>query len=436
VRGTRTAAAVAVLVIAATAAAEDIVVSGSDGDFQAALAAARPGDRVIVEKGVHRGHFVLRTDGVEVVAGPRARFVARDRSGRAAPVVRVVADGSRLRGLVVVGGRIRIDGDRGAAVDCVIRGAPAGDGAALEVEGRDAELLGNRVDRSSRAPTALRASGSRARVAGNSVAVGPRATSGIVVEGIDPHVEGNAVAGRGGGAGIAAAGHSPRIDGNRLAGVALQVEGDNGIVGGNEVTGSPLGLAAMEVVGHGNLLRSNRILDGEDSGLRVVGDRNVVEGGEVRNMGTSVDGVDFGHGVILRGEGNAARGVAVEACLGDGFRLVGAFEWIWDPRSWAWREVPVTGAAAVRVEDCVATGVGACGLGNWSAGTRVSGSTFLGNGVDVADGSGFSLFEENDWISGGPGWTGSNPPAPDLGDRRSIRNSPVGGGGAGGVGGE
>jgi hypothetical protein len=439
VKGSRSAAIAAiaaVLATGATAAAGDIVVSGSQGDFQAALAAARPGDRVIVEKGVHRGHFLLRADGVEVVAGPRARFVARDRSGGAAPVLRVVGDGNRLRGLVVVGGRLQLEGARCAAEDCVIRGAPAGDRAALEVEGRDAELLGNRVERSSRAGTALRVRGSRARVAGNLVAVGPRTSAGIVAEGIDVHVEGNAVEGRRGGVGISTGGHSPRIDGNRLAGVTLRARGDNGILAGNEVTASPLGRAAVDVAGNGNLLRTNRIADGEDTGLLVEGDGNVVEGGEVRNQGTSIAGVDYGHGVILRGAGNGASGVTVESCLGDGFRVVGRILWTWDGAAGMWSQVPVTGAIPMRIEACMATGVGACGLGNWSGGTLVTGSTFLGNGVDVADGSGFSIFEGNDWSTGGPGWTGTNPATPDLWRDEPVRTSPRVGGGGNGVGGE
>ena len=37
----------------------------------------------------------------------------------------------------------------------------------------------------------------------------------------------------------------------------------------------------------------------------------------------------------------------------------------------------------------------------------MTGSTFVGNGVDIVDGQGFSAFQDNAFDTGGPGWTGA-----------------------------
>ena len=56
---------------------------------------------------------------------------------------------------------------------------------------------------------------------------------------------------------------------------------------------------------------------------------------------------------------------------------------------------------------CTGTASGTCGLGNWTVGTSVDGSTFTGNGVDVVDGADFAGFVDNTYETGGPGFRGT-----------------------------
>ena len=111
----------AVLALVSPALAADITVPGDFQNLQDALDAARPGDRVLVQRGTHRGTFRVEIDGVEVEAHPEARFIV-DRGGEKTFVAfRVSGYGATLRGLRVHRGGVVVTGDRVTVEDCEFR---------------------------------------------------------------------------------------------------------------------------------------------------------------------------------------------------------------------------------------------------------------------------------------------------------------------------
>lgn len=134
--------------LAAPAAAEVLRVPAEQGALGRAVAAARPGDTLVLEAGVHDGPVIIETpltlegNGAAVVRGPGD-----------GTVIRVAAPGVTLRGLAVEGSGIRLDLlDSGIALDKPAIGAVVehnrltGNLIGIDVQGaRDVTVRGNTI---------------------------------------------------------------------------------------------------------------------------------------------------------------------------------------------------------------------------------------------------------------------------------------------------
>jgi hypothetical protein len=410
-----TASVAVVLGSASAALAEDLRVPADFPNLQDALVAAAPGDRILLERGTHRGPFVATADDIEIVGSPRARIVRRQgRLGSGLATLTILGDRVRVRGVRFSGADLHLLGEDGSAEECTFGGRLSLAGPVpLRLEGRGGIAAGNLVDRTCRAFIGIVAWGEGSAIVDNVVDGARVRWEAVAVNGDGTTVAGNDLRGGGDGPSLSVLADGAVVEDNLLEGGGLRLRGDGNGIAGNLVEGSPLGSASLDVAGDGNLLRENACLDGADTGVLLAGRDNVLSGNEVRGNGTVVDGVGYGHGFVVVGPGNVVVDSTVEDCVAEGFSLSGnvVSEWVDHGTWWEWVERAGDG---IVLDGCTATGAGSCGLGNWTEGTEVTDSAFLGNGVDVVDGFGFEVFDGNDWISGGPGWTGTIPGAPSL----------------------
>jgi hypothetical protein len=398
----------AVLVaVAAAAQARDIHLPGDFRDLQEALAAAESGDRVLLDRGTYRGNFTLRADGVEIVGAPGARIVA----ARKGPALAAVGDDLAVRGLLFRKGGLRIAGNRVLVEGCTFERIrdrdPDRNDVPLDARGIQVSLRGNAVLGTAEGWSGILVNGGQARVTGNRVD-GRRLGIAVNVAGDSVQVEGNDVTTEPGRGGIALRGEGGRVLSNRVDGSDIGVTGSGNTVEGNEVSGAGLGRASISVAGSLNVLRGNAVEGGLDTGILVRGNSNLLRGNRVVGIGSVVEGRPVGHGFVARGSGNRLLENTVDGCVAEAFRVVGNQRetWTWDPVNGNSFSIAPMGPGN-EILACTGTGAGTCGLGNWTIGTSVTGSTFTGNGVDVVDGAGFEAFEGNTYGTGGPGFAGS-----------------------------
>ena len=410
-RNTVAAVAASVLVLggfAAEAAATDIHVPGDFRRLQDAVDAAKPGDRVFVDRGRHRAPINVRTPDIEIIGSARARIVGKD-MGNFHGSLFVHADGVAVRGLVFVKSGVRSEADRTTVDGCVFRRYADANvsRAVISVFGSSAEVTGNEIQADCRAPMGIEVLGDRATVSGNRVA-GRLDTFAVRVVGEQPLAEGNGVDAPLALRGLIVAGDAAVVRENALEACDLIVIGDGSAVSANTVVGADIGQASISVEGNGNLLVGTGIEGGLDTGVLVRGNDNVLEGNAVEGNGSYVDGLPWGHGFVVRGSGNLLTDNAADGCVAEAFRVVGNGEvqLVMHPDGrWEW--MPVALGDGNVLDGCTGTGAGTCGLGNWTVGTEVTGSTFEGNGVDIVSGFDFPLFSGNSWNTGGPGYEGS-----------------------------
>jgi hypothetical protein len=405
----------AVLAAAAVARADDIHVPGDFGNLQRALTSANPGDRILLDARTFRGSFQVETDGVEIVGQPGTRILGRRHTSRRDERnfgLRVEADGVVVRGISFERRGLKAEGMNTRVEGCRFTGTiPEGRGGTiLDVYGAGSVVTGNEVVAAPGLEYALEVRGEACVVTDNRVE-GPVEEAGILTAGNGVLVDGNEIS-------LDPVGETdiPRLDlprgidsfsvggtvsANRVRGTGIRVHFADHLVEGNTVEDAPLGVASIFLRGDAGVVRGNRVLRGEDTGVLVVGDANRIEDNSVQDNGC-VLGVfgqtRFGHGFISRGTGNVLEDNRAEYCVGEAFRVVGARD-----------------TSIVR---CTGTGAGTCGLGNWAPSTSVTDSVFTDNGVDVVDGGGFGTFDGNTWETGGPGYVGSGngATAPDVWD--------------------
>jgi len=397
---------VSLSVFAPAARADDILVPGDFRDLQEALDSARPGDTVLLGRGTFRGPFTLATDRVTIVGEEGTRILGpglRRDDDRVPPALVVAADGVSVQGVSFLRGGVEVAGDDAALRDCSFRriASRRREAFAVLIEGDRADLEGGEVLLGGRLPmnsTGVFVNGEDASISGVGLTGSPHCLP-IQVSGDGARVEGNTIATLGVN-GIILNGAEGTVADNTMQGALLDVWGDGNAVTGNVSTGVPFGMPSILVQGDGNVLEDNEARYGGDTGVVVVGEGNLLRRNTVANNGTIQDGARLGHGFVVRGSGNRLEGNSVLGCVGEGFRVVENLRWNWD--AWCWEPGPGN-----EVVGCSGTGAGTCGLGNWTTGTDVTGSTFTDNGVDVVDGGGFDQFEGNTYDTGGPGFQGS-----------------------------
>ncbi len=385
-------AAAAVLAAAVAARADDIRVPQDYRTIQQAVDAARPGDRVLVSRGRHRGPVVVSANGIEIV-GNGARLVAprarrsHTEGDRVGPAMLVRAHYVTVRGLTFERGGLVVLGDGASIEDNTFQPlARRGnwEGTALRVEGDGAAIRANTVDAATLTwGTGISVVGNGAVVEGNQV-TDVTSGIGILVTGGDFVVSGNTLEG------IGAAGGDGYCPGIYVDNAGGDVEG--GLVEGNAVRHGPT--AGFVVAGRGIVLRGNtdevlpegRSGEWTPTGFVIEGDVNVLEGN-----------TSLGGGFTVVGDGNTVTGNHAVGTVGNGFTVDG------DGNSLEGDDVDgsdeegiqILEGAGNAVDGCSATGCASCGLGNWGTDTSVTGSTFLGNGVDFINGGTLTVFEGN-----------------------------------------
>jgi len=403
-----------VVLVASTAAAraDDLHVPRDFRRLQAALDAAKPGDRVLVDRGAWKGTFEIRTSGIEVVAGPKARLVAAaSRAGFWRPVLDIRADDVAIRGFTVQKGWITAEGD-GIVIEgnTFKRFANADSyGGFLRIDGDRAVVASNTILRDSRTPVGISVWGNDATVVGNRIE-SRLMEEAIHVLGDAGTVESNEVVMTAEGTGIRVGpGPGHTVTGNTVSGAPLLVFGDGSVVRGNTVRDAGLGQASILADGNDMAILDNGSADGLDTGLLVRGDGNLVQENDVSGVGTAMTGETVGHGIVVRGSANLLVSDVVEGCCGEAFRVVGndRTELVMDPDTGAWFWKRSCLGPGNDVVACIGTGAGTCGLGNWTLGTGVTDSVFVDNGVDVVSGEDFDVFDGNTWQSGGPDFEGT-----------------------------
>ena len=389
------AAAVLVVGIAAPAAwAEDIHVPGDFRRLRDALAAAAPGDRILLEDGVHRGPFVVTTsdiviqgDGGRIVQGARA---LRSRSAEADAAIVVRADRVTLKSLDLLRGGIRVEGDDVRVQFCHVerfsdrRHAAVG----IEVTGARASVLGNQLLGGRWAFHGVRITGPDAFVSRMTILDGPGGR-GIEVNGDGARVVDNRFQQAVGEEAIVVEGMLPLVEANFIrydegqAG-AILVTGDGATIRDNEIEADRLDGSAIHVEGDDALVEDNEAVADGATAILVRGDRNrilvnVTMGNPNRFF--SETAFRFGHGISVRGSDNLLSGNRLYSSPADSIRILGG--------------------ATNTIDDCQSYSAGACGLLNVSQDSVVTGSQFTSSSIDVFNGGSFALFDTTWFNSGG-----------------------------------
>ncbi len=426
-RGIFVVAVVAVLVpwLAEPALAGDILVPRDHRNLQDALDEAGPGDRVVIQRRTVRGEYEVTRDGIEIVGGERGTRFAGGKSRRARRTrIDVAADGVTVRHLDFSRSGITVTGDDFTAEDCTFRKAgPGQGGAALVVIGDRATARDLDLDLTTRDDAfrfGMDVTGDDAVVTGCTVTGGEECFA-LDVQGDRALVEGNDFekGPRHFVARLNGDGHVVRD--NAIRGARFTAFASDSLVSGNVFTDADFGRPALYVVGSENAILGNEVTGSADSGIVVYGDGNAIAGNGVTDAGTVIEGVRYGNGFVVRGSGNLLANNESLRVQGEGFRIMGN---TWDEREGEGYMVPGSTADPLgpgnELLNCSANGSGRCGLGNWTLGTCVTGSTFYGNGADIVDTGGFDVFTDNRYITGGPGFTGGGTGvlAPDWGALR------------------
>jgi hypothetical protein len=442
-------AAVAVLVLAASASAKTLKVPRQYPTIQDAVDAAAPGDTILVSKGTYSGTVHVNTPGLRLV-------------GKKAILDGNVA-GVSVDGLLVDGNDVTVQGfefrngnrqvvaiaDRTTVSRCVFRGA--GDQAVL-VLGEWTVVTGCRVD--GVWGYGIRAVGNSASVTRNTVRGG--ANGGIVIDGEDALVDRNLVtryqmngivsygpratvtrnrvtfcnapgivhAGDDGllasntvenalGYGIVATGDRLTVEGNsaRACQTGMYLAGDDLHLRSNESTGTTGdgfvvegdGFEATDNVARGTggsgfclrnatssgggLVKGNLAQDSSRSGFRLDSVRSAsVEDNRALDCGT---GPDAGFLLFDVQETTLARDEAAGS-VRDGFVVQGGENTLVDcvARDCVADGFDVAWGSRNTLRGCTATGNGGEGLDNGGADTTVDGGTYLDNRIDIAQSGG------------------------------------------------
>ncbi len=412
--GPSTAAGITFAVVLAAAAglarADDLRVPGDFGDLQEALDSARPGDRVLLERGTHRGTFVVDVDDVEIVGTPGARLVGeRGEDGTPLAIV-VTGDGVTLRDLTIRSGGVSLAGRDGAVDGCTFRrfSSPAWTGVVTTEAG--GTVSGNDFGRGCRGAASVLVLDRSATVTDNDLDR-TRTDAAIVVWADGTVVSGNDIRAPRGGLGIDVRADGVALVENDLRGAAISVVGHGGLIDGNLLHRSPAGRASVTIEGDAIDIVDNVITDGEDTGVVIVGDDHSLTGNEVLRPGSSRHRGDFGHGIVLFGDGNLLVSDVVTDARGEGIALQSAVSWEFESDL---QSVLGGTLAGNTVVGCASTGAGSCGLGNWTRFTSVTDCTFTGNVVDVVSDEPFAEFSGNVWSSGGPEFDGTGFPVTTM----------------------
>ncbi len=427
-------AAIALLALAAPAFATDRVVGRNKPyrTIQAAVAAARSGDRILVGPGVYRENVVF--DGLDDLQfiGRRAVWDGQIGPGESGDCLSGRGQGTLVQGFTFRHGHshVVIEGDATHVTKCLSRNA--GD-AAFRLAGKGVTVDGNRVVGSAQA--AVEVQGSSATMTRNQVR--NCGSVGLAALGDLADVEGNDVRTSDGGAyvvgddasivanttvnvayaGVFAAGDHVSVVGNSCTNTAhgsgVVVHGDSMEVASNRVNGGRGGLELHgdSVSVHDNVIRSTGgvirrlAIDGGDGAVSL--DPSSVGGGTVerntvsdagttgyrltsRNLTVRSNsalrcGAPWSGGFVIEGDGVVVEDCTAEACTRSGF---------------------VVSGASVRLTRCTATNCGgdgfrvfgdaplltslrakdnsAEGLDNRGTLTVMQGCTLLGNRIDVA----------------------------------------------------
>ncbi len=414
--GIRTLVLVAAVVSPAAAFADDLHVPGDFRRFQEALDAAVPGDRILLEGGVHRGPFVVLTDDL-VIEGIGATLVQKASASRSSSPERDAAlsvhgDRVTIRTLRIRRGGIRVQGE-GALIDrCIVE--QAGNRKhlvhGLEVLGDDACIQFCVLEGGRGRFQGLRVDGARADVWRNGIS-GVREGRGVEVVGDQARISQNTLSDIQAREAIVVRGEIGTIDGNEVGvadgtGGTLLVEGDGGVISRNRVGDGSTGSPSILVEGSGGTVADNVVTAGAGTGIIVRGDGTAVEGNEVSGWFSS-EATFGGHGIVVRGSDNVLHGNSSWGAPADGIRVVGGYGNV--------------------IDGCRMSRSGACGLLNLTTGTSVTGSGFWSSAMDVVNAGSFSRFAGNSFDSGSANpstFTGSTGPEADFGievDPRGFR---------------
>ncbi len=280
-------AALAVMLIGSVADAYEWRVPEDARSLRAALRRAQPGDSIVLSGARLRAPLTIRSPGVTIVGN--GALLRGGRRGR--PVLRVRASGVTLRGLRLVNGGVRIDGDNVTLDDVRIR--DTGQAAAVSARGDGVRIVDSQIGRATYKTTRRnvvdvlgdRAELTRVEFGGATwtrARPGPLGAFDVAcIRGNDAVMTGNSVA----------TGNGAR---------AFHVVGDDATVRDNSAADCPDGVL---IEGDRATVTGNRVEDGFGIAIEVLGDdgtanKNVLE----RRTG---DGITF------RGERATATGNAI-----------------------------------------------------------------------------------------------------------------------------
>jgi hypothetical protein len=423
--------AVLFVVSSAAALADDIYVPRDHGTIEEALAAAAPGDRVIVLGGKYENVIVTRGD-IEIIAkgamirdtleiaGSRVS-VSGFRLDRRADVL-ITGDDVTLTGIKASGGyywhNIMVDGGRRAT----IAGNKLSQGIIQVPHGADATITGNRlksgtIDTSDVGAAILSNSVPTIDVSGDQASVLDNRCRSLGLSGDSCDVANNRVLKE-----LGIHGDSALATGNVVFG-SISVHADDVTIAGNDVTIAGTGVAAIEVRGGsrgtitGNVIthRGGFGIEGRwrSDGLTIIGNdihgfasrTSIAIGGDgitiANNTIVQTDAADGkGNGIEISGDANVVTGNDIGAVTRDAIVVVsGTGTVVSDERIDA---APGCGlvvtcrASGTIVAGCSVSGC-VFGIVNDGTATSVTDTTTQDNrSADILDLSdGFSTFEDN-----------------------------------------
>jgi hypothetical protein len=418
----RNIALVLPLVLAAPALAEDRrVPSPVYPTIAAAVAAAQPGDRIVVAPGVYQEHVVSTVANLTFV-GHRAIWDATLTSGAQGVCLTASGGGTVVQGFTFRAGDqgpacVEITGDDSRVYRCTLRGTDSrlvsitgararvtscmlvGTRAdAIEIIGDDAVV--DRIGASHTDDAVVHVTGARARVTRGRFEVGD-GNACLTVDGDAAFVSAHrfALVRRA----VVVNGNGAVVDDNRCTGGGdIFVTGDavtirrntfvygvnrvpirvdsvlagGGLVEDNAMTSIPV--SAMDLRCTMVTVRRNRITDcGTDGDAGIVLNAAATANQLVKNVVTACDG----HAYSIVGTNNVLTECVAAGATADGFHVEG------DGNT---------------LTDCRASGCGGEGLDNGADLTTVSGCVFRDNRIDVANDGTFTLFAaDNVFKTGG-----------------------------------
>ncbi len=262
-----------------------------------AVAAAQPGDRIVVNRGTYVEDVTL--DKADVTISGRGGVVWYGTSKfSAALTIAPMAERAAVSGITFRGHRdgIRIEGPDATVSRCLFR--VSGGGVELVATGAGAKLLRLKVYGCSDA-----VSGQADRVTIDRIDVSFVDSDCVYVDGDDVVVTNSSFRGSADDYAIDVQGHRARIQRNRgrsLWNSLVHVRGDDALVEDNDASGI-VSDNGYYVQGHGATVRGNRAALCASDGIQVQGDDAVIEGNVIDTVGD--DGIDV-RGTRFRIAGN------------------------------------------------------------------------------------------------------------------------------------